>query len=117
MQNKQNPEFWMDRLNHLLKKSTVGGGQHRSSLLGAAGSQLTMDGTTMSGTLAGGGIGGGVGGGPGITDENLNLNQLQASKFRMGHDTTITGSSLGTGTTSQRRELLQQKLEQLKQHK
>uniref|UniRef100_A0A240PP00 TOG domain-containing protein n=1 Tax=Anopheles atroparvus TaxID=41427 RepID=A0A240PP00_ANOAO len=113
MQSKQNPEFWMDRLNHLLKKSTVGGGQHCGSLLGAAGTQLTMDGATMGGTL----VGGGLGGGPGITDENLNLNQLQASKFRMGHDATITGTPLGSGPTSQRRELLQQKLEQLKQHK
>ncbi|XP_053677299.1 protein mini spindles [Anopheles nili] len=119
-QNKQNPEFWMDRLNHLLKKSTDGSQQHRSSLLGATGTQLSMDGTTLGGSTVG--TGGGV-----ITDENLNLNQLQGGKYSirrgldavsLGHDGTLGGTAIaGEGTTSQRRELLAQKLEQLKQHK
>ncbi|XP_061510441.1 protein mini spindles isoform X3 [Anopheles gambiae] len=119
-QNKQNPEFWIDRLNHLLKKTTVGGQPNRGgSLLGATGTQLSLDGGGAAGV---GGIGGV------ITDENLNLNQMQGSKFgfRRGlevHDTTTTttnltgGTPVVSGTTSQRRELLQQKLEQLKQHK
>ncbi|XP_040171324.1 protein mini spindles isoform X5 [Anopheles arabiensis] len=118
-QNKQNPEFWIDRLNHLLKKTTVGGQPNRGgSLLGATGTQLSLDG---GGTAGVGGVGGV------ITDENLNLNQMQGSKFgfRRGlevHDTTTTtnltgGTPVVSGTTSQRRELLQQKLEQLKQHK
>uniref|UniRef100_A0A1Y9J0Y2 TOG domain-containing protein n=1 Tax=Anopheles quadriannulatus TaxID=34691 RepID=A0A1Y9J0Y2_ANOQN len=119
-QNKQNPEFWIDRLNHLMKKTTVGGQPNRGgSLLGATGTQLSLDGGGAAGV---GGIGGV------ITDENLNLNQMQGSKFgfRRGlevHDTTTTttnltgGTPVVSGTTSQRRELLQQKLEQLKQHK
>uniref|UniRef100_A0A182NZM0 TOG domain-containing protein n=1 Tax=Anopheles epiroticus TaxID=199890 RepID=A0A182NZM0_9DIPT len=115
-QNKQNPEFWMDRLNHLLKKTTVGGQPTRGSMLGATGTQLSLDGATLGGAPVTGGV---------ITDENLNLNQMQGSKFGFrrgpdGHDTTttsLTGTPVVGGTTSQRRELLQQKLEQLKQHK
>ncbi|XP_041785332.1 protein mini spindles isoform X4 [Anopheles merus] len=123
-QNKQNPEFWIDRLNHLLKKTTVGGQPNRGgSLLGATGTQLSLDGGGAAVVTGVGGVGGV------ITDENLNLNQMQGSKFgfRRGlevHDTTTTtttnltgGTPVVSGTTSQRRELLQQKLEQLKQHK
>ncbi|XP_049292206.1 protein mini spindles isoform X4 [Anopheles funestus] len=117
-QNKQNPDFWMDRLNHLMKKTTVGGQPNRGVMLGTTGTQL--DGTTAtlgSAAVTGGGI---------ITDENLNLNQMQGSKFSirrgldgmgLGHEANHTGTPVGGGTTSQRRELLQQKLEQLKQHK
>uniref|UniRef100_A0A182RTD3 TOG domain-containing protein n=1 Tax=Anopheles funestus TaxID=62324 RepID=A0A182RTD3_ANOFN len=117
-QNKQNPDFWMDRLNHLMKKTTVGGQPNRGVMLGTTGTQL--DGTTAtlgSTAVTGGGI---------ITDENLNLNQMQGSKFSirrgldgmgLGHEANHTGTPVGGGTTSQRRELLQQKLEQLKQHK
>uniref|UniRef100_A0A182QHS5 TOG domain-containing protein n=1 Tax=Anopheles farauti TaxID=69004 RepID=A0A182QHS5_9DIPT len=113
-QNKQNPEFWMDRLNHLMKKTTVGGQSTRGSMLGATGTQLSLDGATFGTTTT---MSGGI-----ITDENLNLNQLQGSKFNiragLGHDpTNLTGTPMGGTTTSQRRELLQQKLEQIKQHK
>ncbi|XP_050081123.1 protein mini spindles [Anopheles maculipalpis] len=115
-ENKQNPEFWMARLNYLTKKTTVGQ-PNRGSIVGATGTQLSIDGT---GTTLGGStttVPGGI-----ITDENLNLNQMQGSKFSIrrgleGHETTLTGTPVGGGMTSQRRELLQQKLEQLKQHK
>ncbi|XP_035894341.1 protein mini spindles isoform X1 [Anopheles stephensi] len=115
-ENKQNPEFWMARLNYLTKKTTAGT-PNRGSVLGATGTQLSMDGTGTTMTVPGGII----------TDENLNLNQMQGSKFSirrgldgtgLGHETTtLTGTPVGGGMTSQRRELLQQKLEQLKQHK
>uniref|UniRef100_A0A2M4BI16 Putative microtubule associated protein n=1 Tax=Anopheles marajoara TaxID=58244 RepID=A0A2M4BI16_9DIPT len=111
--SKQNPDYWMDKLSTMLKKSTVNSGQHHPHLRGATGTQShLMDGSPTG--LA-------VAPGSGITDENLNLNQLHAAKFglRRGLDEGVyTGTPLsGTGTTSQRRELLQQKLEQLKQHK
>uniref|UniRef100_A0A182MWU9 TOG domain-containing protein n=1 Tax=Anopheles culicifacies TaxID=139723 RepID=A0A182MWU9_9DIPT len=119
-QNKQSPEFWMDRLKYHLKKTTVGGQPNRGSMVGTAGTQLSMDGTTA--TLGGVAVtGGGV-----ITDENLNLNQMQGSKFGirrgldgtgLAHEANLTGTPVTGGTTSQRRELLQQKLELLKQHK
>uniref|UniRef100_A0A182SX36 Uncharacterized protein n=1 Tax=Anopheles maculatus TaxID=74869 RepID=A0A182SX36_9DIPT len=111
----------MARLNYLTKKTTVGQ-PNRGSMLGASGTQLSIDGT---GTTLGGSATTTVPGGI-ITDENLNLNQMQGSKFSirrgldgtgLGHETTLTGTPVGGGMTSQRRELLQQKLEQLKQHK
>uniref|UniRef100_A0A182N2B8 transketolase n=1 Tax=Anopheles dirus TaxID=7168 RepID=A0A182N2B8_9DIPT len=113
-QNRQNPDFWMERLNNLIKKTTVSGQSTRGSLLGATSTQLSLDGATFGTTTT---MGAGI-----ITDENLNLNQLAGGKFNiragLGHEpTNLTGTPMGGSTTSQRRELLQQKLEQLKQHK
>uniref|UniRef100_A0A2M4ALN7 Putative microtubule associated protein n=1 Tax=Anopheles triannulatus TaxID=58253 RepID=A0A2M4ALN7_9DIPT len=119
-QNKQNPEYWMDKLSTMLKKSTVNSGQHHPHLRGTSGMLVGATGT-QSQSMDGSPTGVSVTSGSSITDENLNLNQMHAAKFglRRGLDEGVyTGTPLSsTGTTSQRRELLQQKLEQLKQHK
>ncbi|XP_058054357.1 protein mini spindles [Anopheles bellator] len=106
-QNKQNPDFWMDHLSHMLKKSPVSQ-QQRVGMPGAAGTQLSFDGATLTASGVPGVGAGGVSGSK-LTDENLNLNQLDESNF--------TGAPISGPLTSHRRELLQQKLEQLKQHK